>query len=72
LSAFRSSLFQLEILSPTAQAIYYTVPQYDYDEIHKAWEYFRTQLPKDEIRAALWNVTEAVRQPFLDMKREDI
>lgn len=46
--------------------------KYDYDEMHDAFEYFKTLYPKDEIRAALWNVTEAVRKPFLEMKRKDI
>ena len=54
------------------QAAYYAVPKYDYDEMQKAFGYFKQQFPNDEIRAALWNVTEAVRKPFLEMKREDI
>lgn len=37
----------------------------------KAFDYFKEQFPNDEIRAALWNVTEAVRKPFLEMKREE-
>jgi NAD(P)-dependent dehydrogenase (short-subunit alcohol dehydrogenase family) len=48
------------------------VAEYSYDEIVKAFAHFKEQLPQDEIRAALWNVTEAVRKPFLDMKKEDI
>jgi hypothetical protein len=48
------------------------VAEYSYDEIVKAFAYFKERLPQDEIRAALWNVTEAVRKPFLDMKKEDI
>ena len=40
--------------------------------MQNAFEYFKKQYPNDEIRAALWNVTEAVRKPFLEMKRKDI
>ena len=47
------------------------MPKYDFDEMHKAFDYFKAQFPKDEIRAALWNVTEAIRKPFLEMKREE-
>ena len=46
--------------------------KYDYDELHNAFEYFKKVYPNDEIRAALWNVTEAVRKPFLDLKKEDM
>ena len=54
------------------QAAYYAVSRYDYDEMHAAFDYFKQRYPHDEIRAALWNVTEAVRKPFLDMQRVDI
>lgn len=37
-----------------------------------AFEYFKAQFPNDEIRAALWNVTEATRKPFLEMTKNDI
>ena len=40
--------------------------------MHDAFEYFKKQYPNDEIRAALWNVTEAVRKPFLEMVKNDI
>lgn len=37
-----------------------------------AFEFFKKEFPNDEIRGALWNVTQATRKPFLEMKREDI
>ena len=54
------------------QSSFYAVAKYDYDEMANAFEYFKKQYPTDEIRAALWNVTEAVRKPFLEMQRKDI
>lgn len=48
------------------------MPVYDYDQMHGAFEYFKQQFAQDEIRAALWNVTEGVRKPFLEMTRKDI
>lgn len=54
------------------QAASYTVSKYDFDEIHDAFEHFKKAFPDDEIRAALWNVTEAVRKPFLEMSKEEI
>ena len=53
------------------QSSFYAVAKYDYDEMANAFEYFKRQYPKDEIRAALWNVTEAIRKPFLEMTREE-
>ncbi|KAI0344835.1 NAD(P)-binding protein [Trametopsis cervina] len=61
-----------EIKQSGGDAIYYAVPEYTYEEMEKAFAYFQEQLPNDEIRAALWNVTEAVRKPFLEMKKEEI
>ncbi|KAJ3557918.1 hypothetical protein NM688_g1212 [Phlebia brevispora] len=61
-----------ELKSAGREAAYYAVSKYDYDEMHNAFEYFKRVYPNDEIRAALWNVTEAVRKPFLDLKKEDM
>lgn len=54
------------------KALFYAVPEYTYESIVSAFAFFKEQLPSDEIRAALWNVTEAVRKPFLEMKQADI
>jgi hypothetical protein len=55
----------------TPQVAYYAVSSYDFDKMHKAFDFFKEQFPHDEVRAALWNVTEAVRKPFLEMQREE-
>jgi hypothetical protein len=39
--------------------------------MHKAFEHFKGHFPNDEVRAALWNVTQGIRKPFLEMKRKD-
>lgn len=57
---------------PPAQAAYFVVSKYDFDEMEKAWAFFRGAFAADEIRAALWNVTEGTRKPFLEMRRDDI
>lgn len=54
------------------KALFYAVPEYTYESIVSAFAFFKEQLPNDEIRAALWNVTEAVRKPFLEMEKADI
>lgn len=50
----------------------FAVSTYNFDEMEKAWAFFRQEFANDEIRAALWNVTQGTRKPFLEMKREDI
>lgn len=40
--------------------------------MEKAWTFFKQEFSNDEIRAALWNVTQGVRKPFLEMTRDDI
>jgi len=64
--------FADELKGLGGEAEYYTVPVYDYDQMHGAVEYFKQKFAQDEIRAALWNVTQGVRKPFLEMTRADI
>ena len=45
---------------------------YEFDELVAAVAYFKDVFAQDEIRAALWNVTEGTRKPFLEMTRKDI
>ena len=46
--------------------------QYDYDAMGRAWAFFRGAFAGAEPRAALWNVTEGTRRPFLAMARADV
>ncbi|GJE94715.1 NAD(P)-binding protein [Phanerochaete sordida] len=61
-----------ELKADGGEAAYFAVKAYDFDELVAAVAYLKGVFAQDEIRAALWNVTEGTRKPFLEMTRKDI
>jgi len=60
-----------EIKAAGGSAAAFPVVNYDYKDIHNAFEAIKEQWPGEEIRVAVWNAGFGVWKPFLEVTEEE-